>query len=214
MHLQKGMNFGIGKGYSIILMSQRRNAPYRDKIEDDGLTLIYEEHDQPSSKNSQFDPKTANQTELTSTGRLTENGKFHRAAQAFKNGKRAPELVRVYEKLYKGLWSFNGTFELVDSWIESDGCRNVFRFRLRLSDVQPDDSLTIRKSAEGLRLIPSDVKKAVYERDGGKCRICGATNELHFDHILPFSKGGSSNTAANVQLLCARHNLQKSDKFV
>ena len=38
---------------------------------------------------------------------------------------------------------------------------------------------------------------------------CGATDNLHFDHVLPFSKGRSSLLAENVQLLCARHNLQK-----
>ncbi|NGZ96803.1 MAG: hypothetical protein CV089_11890 [Nitrospira sp. WS110] len=47
------------------------------------------------------------------------------------------------------------------------------------------------------------------KRDGGKCCVCDAMDELHFDHILPFSKGGTSLTAENIQLLCARHNLQK-----
>jgi 5-methylcytosine-specific restriction endonuclease McrA len=43
--------------------------------------------------------------------------------------------------------------------------------------------------------------------------VCGATDELHFDHIVPYSKGGSSFVADNVQLLCARHNLEKRDKI-
>jgi 5-methylcytosine-specific restriction endonuclease McrA len=38
--------------------------------------------------------------------------------------------------------------------------------------------------------------------------------DLHFDHDIPFSKGGSSLTAANVRLLCAKHNLEKSDKIL
>ena len=38
-------------------------------------------------------------------------------------------------------------------------------------------------------------------------------DELHFDHVLPYAKGGTSLTAENVQLLCARHNLSKSDKI-
>jgi 5-methylcytosine-specific restriction endonuclease McrA len=36
---------------------------------------------------------------------------------------------------------------------------------------------------------------------------------LHFDHDIPFSKGGSSLTTANVRLLCAKYDLQKSDKI-
>jgi 5-methylcytosine-specific restriction endonuclease McrA len=40
-----------------------------------------------------------------------------------------------------------------------------------------------------------------------------AADELHFDHVLPFSKGGTSLKVENVQLLCARHNLSKSAKI-
>ncbi len=43
---------------------------------------------------------------------------------------------------------------------------------------------------------------------------CGSSENLHFDHIIPFSKGGSSKTASNIQLLCAKHNLKKGAKFV
>lgn len=149
----------------------------------------------------------------TPSGRLTENGKFHKAAQDYKQNLRKPELVRVYEKLYKGIWSFNGLFELVDSWQESDGTRQVFRFKLSLTQDQADTGSALSKTAEGSRMIPSEVKRQVYERDQGKCSLCGSNNELHFDHILPYSKGGTSNLAANIQLLCARHNLQKSDRI-
>jgi 5-methylcytosine-specific restriction endonuclease McrA len=43
--------------------------------------------------------------------------------------------------------------------------------------------------------------------------MCGDTKNLHFDHELPFSKGGTSLSAKNVRLLCMKHNLQKSDKI-
>jgi len=63
------------------------------------------------------------------------------------------------------------------------------------------------------RLIPSEIKKEVWKRDKGKCVICGATTNLHFDHDLPFSKGGTSLTVKNVRLLCIKHNLEKSAKI-
>ena len=63
------------------------------------------------------------------------------------------------------------------------------------------------------RVIPSEVKKEVWLRDSGQCVLCGATDELHFDHDLPYSKGGSSITADNVRILCARHNISKSNKI-
>jgi hypothetical protein len=37
--LQKGMNFGIGKSYSVFLMSVRRGAPYADAIDETTGTL-------------------------------------------------------------------------------------------------------------------------------------------------------------------------------
>ena len=42
--LQQGMNFGIVGNHSVILMSVRWNAPYRDRLEDGGTTLVYEGH--------------------------------------------------------------------------------------------------------------------------------------------------------------------------
>ncbi|MFC2015030.1 HNH endonuclease [Chloroflexota bacterium] len=63
------------------------------------------------------------------------------------------------------------------------------------------------------RIIPSQVKLAVWKRDNAKCVKCGSTENLHFDHIIPFSKGGSSLVKENIQLLCARHNLEKRDNI-
>jgi hypothetical protein len=62
------------------------------------------------------------------------------------------------------------------------------------------------------RHIPDDVKTQVWRRDGGACVRCGASEYLEFDHIIPFSKGGA-NTVQNIQLLCRRCNLAKSDQI-
>ena len=116
--LQKGMNFSLGGNHSVILMSVRPNAPYQDMIEDDGETLIYEGHDIHRT-HSGPNPKNVDQPERYSSGTLTENGKFHKAAQNAKTGERYPERVRVYEKIKPGIWSYNGLFHLVDSWQET-----------------------------------------------------------------------------------------------
>jgi 5-methylcytosine-specific restriction endonuclease McrA len=63
------------------------------------------------------------------------------------------------------------------------------------------------------RLIPSSVKHEVFKRDRGRCVICGATDYLHFDHELPYSRGGAGITADNVRILCARHNLSKGARI-
>ncbi|WP_219966471.1 HNH endonuclease [Deinococcus irradiatisoli] len=36
---------------------------------------------------------------------------------------------------------------------------------------------------------------------------------MHFDHILPFARGGTSLRPENVQLRCAHHNLFKGDRW-
>jgi hypothetical protein len=109
LSLQAGMNFGVGGNHSVILMSLRRNAPYRDRIEEGGTTLIYEGHDQPRGRNLP-DPKTVDQVDVLPSGSPTQNGKFQRAALDAKAGRRRPERVRVYEKIQPGIWSFNGAY--------------------------------------------------------------------------------------------------------
>lgn len=60
--------------------------------------------------------------------------------------------------------------------------------------------------------IPREIVDAVYKRDGGRCVYCGATQNLQLDHIIPFSKGGAT-TLENLQLLCQKCNIEKSNKI-
>lgn len=212
--LQKGMNFRIRGGNTVILMSVRKGAPYADHVEENGEILIYEGHDVP--RNLARDPKSVDQPEYTPAGSLTENGKFLNAAILFKNGKQPAELIKVYEKIKDGIWVYNGVFELIDAWTETSDGRNVFKFKLHVSDktIHQKAKRTVDlKDLDHNRMIPTSVKLEVWKRDKGMCVECGSTDNLHFDHILPFSKGGTSLKSENIQLLCARHNLQKRDKI-
>ncbi len=60
--------------------------------------------------------------------------------------------------------------------------------------------------------IPQDVMYKVWNRDGGRCARCGSKENLEFDHIIPFSKGGAT-TYRNIQLLCKKCNIDKSNKI-
>ena len=206
--LQRGMNFRLRGGHSVILMSVADNAPYQDRVEDGGETLVYEGHNQPARQDSP-DPKRLDQLAQLPSGRPTDNGKFADAARSYRDHERAPHIVQVYEKIKKGIWSDNGFFELIDSWRESDGHRQVFKFKLRAIALGRSEAATPTEPHIQRRIIPSAVKLEVWKRDRGRCVECGAADELHFDHIVPFSKGGTSLSAKNVQLLCARHNLKK-----
>ncbi|MCB1059896.1 MAG: HNH endonuclease [Calditrichaeota bacterium] len=209
--LQAGMHFRPNGSTSIFLMSVRKNAPYSDRIEEGGRVLIYEGHDAARNR-VEGDPKSVDQPLALPSGKPTQNGLFYRAAHAFKSGEENAEVVRVYQKVMDGVWVFNGSFKLVDSWQESDGTRKVYKFRLELVDEVDQHSLSVTELTHS-RVIPSAVKLEVYKRDKGRCVICESTENLHFDHDFPYSKGGTSLIAENVRLLCAKHNLQKSDKI-
>jgi hypothetical protein len=210
LSLQHGMNFRTPrKPWSTVLMSVRPGAPYRDRVEEEGRVLIYEGHDAPRSHGGP-DPKRLNQPEMLPSGKPTPNGKFHQAAQQHKLDGSTPEVVRAFEKIRDGLWVYNGEFHLTDSWRQKQGGRQVFKFRLEVAlGARP----RTQRAIDQTRVIPSEVKRSVWDRDKGKCVECGAHENLHFDHVIPFSKGGSSLTADNIQLLCVRHNLEKKDRI-
>ncbi len=63
------------------------------------------------------------------------------------------------------------------------------------------------------RYITPAIKKAVHERDGGKCQTCGSTERIEYDHKIPVSKGGCS-VEENLQLLCAPCNRAKRSKLL
>lgn len=66
------------------------------------------------------------------------------------------------------------------------------------------------------RTISDRLRYQVLKRDRFKCCACGASPaknpsvELHIDHIIPWSKGGNT-SLENLQTLCSKCNLGKSD---
>lgn len=211
--LQRGMYFRSSGHQSILLMSTRRGAPYADRLEEKGTVLIYEGHNARRGPDTP-DPRAVDQPLKSSSGRWTQNGLFFEAARRFANRKvKAPESVKVYEKIRDGIWVFNGFFNLEDAWLESSGKRSVFKFQLRLAPRGPTGKSRPTLEVEHSRLIPPAVKREVWERDRGRCVLCGSSDNLHFDHLLPYSKGGTSILARNIRLLCVRHNLSKGAKL-
>lgn len=210
--LQRGMNYRINSRYSLVLMSRRANAPYRDRVLEDGQTIEYEGHDVPRTA-MEKSPKVVDQPRYLPSGKSTQNGLFADTVDAYRRGEAAPELVRVFEKIFPGVWSDKGFFSLIGYEIVPERRRTVFKFYLRA--VGKSEATESEKEAlwAGRRLIPAEIKKEVWRRDGGKCVLCGATENLHFDHDIPWSKGGSSIAAENVRVLCARHNILKRDKI-
>lgn len=209
--LQRGMNFNINDGYSVVLMSVKPNAPYADRISENGLTIYYEGHDVPGDKTKEFDQPGANPS-----GTLTQNGFFVQAIDQAKKSGNFP-IVKVYEKLQMGIWTYRGLFEMKDYEFIERGGRKVYEFVFTITDQNiTEANKHLREKhidLEQTRQIPGRVKLAVFKRDKGQCTKCGSKDNLHFDHLLPYSRGGTSLKEENIQLLCARHNLQKSAKI-
>jgi 5-methylcytosine-specific restriction endonuclease McrA len=69
------------------------------------------------------------------------------------------------------------------------------------------------RPAGGRKPIPAAVKRAVWERDGGRCTYvsadghrCDSRWQLEYDHVEPAALGGPS-TIENTRLRCKGHNL-------
>jgi len=66
-----------------------------------------------------------------------------------------------------------------------------------------------------IRQFSDNMKREAYEKQKGKCYKCKkkfSIEEMHADHIKPWSKGGKTN-AANCRVLCTKDNLKKSDMY-
>ena len=67
------------------------------------------------------------------------------------------------------------------------------------------------------RHIPAQVKRAVWERDGGQCTFaseggqrCAARARLEFDHVDPVACGGEA-TVEGIRLRCRAHNQYEAE---
>lgn len=115
-------------------------------------------------------------------------------------------------------WWFRGLFFREDERLAVDSVKalaiaDLEKKRRRLERAKSiaavaENGEPERSSGGRDRQIPAEVKTAVWRRDGGRCVECGSNEKLEFDHIVPFSMGGS-NTERNIQLLCEVCNRSK-----
>jgi 5-methylcytosine-specific restriction endonuclease McrA len=75
-----------------------------------------------------------------------------------------------------------------------------------------------RRSNSDARHIPAEVRRAVWERDGGQCTFtsdtghrCEERRDLELDHIDPYAKGGDA-TVGGIRLLCRAHNNYEAER--
>jgi len=69
------------------------------------------------------------------------------------------------------------------------------------------------------RYIPASVRRAVWERDEGRCTFvsitggrCRCRRFIELDHIVPFARGGKP-TVENLRLRCSAHNQFEAERM-
>jgi len=82
----------------------------------------------------------------------------------------------------------------------------------RVAIGRANQTIVAGDPAQSSRHIARDVRQRVWQKYGGQCAECRSEIHLEFDHIVPVAKGGS-NSDSNVQLLCRKCNLAKSDRI-
>jgi hypothetical protein len=93
----------------------------------------------------------------------------------------------------------------------------LIRDRQRRATQRLDRARTLLNVEEGLEQrsrgqrqpIPREVRRAVFERDGGQCVECDSNFDLQYDHLIPVALGGAT-TVDNLQLLCGACNRDKA----
>ena len=79
--------------------------------------------------------------------------------------------------------------------------------------LEPQEKASLHQTKRDINL---KLRFLVMKRDNFKCCACGASPakdssvELHIDHIIPWAKGGET-VIENLQTLCSKCNLGKSD---
>jgi len=121
------------------------------------------------------------------------------------------DVVRDGKRL---LWWFHDCFYWDDDGLAADDIKALVLQRERRLQQKLQTAHSLMRAEEAGRPtripIPTELRRAVFERDGGCCVECGSNFDLQYDHLLPVAHGGAT-TVENLQLLCADCNRRKSD---
>jgi 5-methylcytosine-specific restriction endonuclease McrA len=114
------------------------------------------------------------------------------------------------------LWHFHERFFWDSDDLSPEDVRALLLQRERKLQQQIRSAHSVMRAEEAGRPtrvpIPTELRRAVFERDGGQCVQCEGRFDLQYDHILPVARGGAT-TIENLQLLCADCNRRKSDSL-
>ncbi len=128
----------------------------------------------------------------------------------------AVDPVHIWRDGRRNLWQFLGDFYWDDDGLGAEDVKALVLQRKRRLEQKLQSARSLMRAEKNGRPtrapIPTELRRAVFERDGGYCVECGGSFDLQYDHILPVARGGAT-TLQNLQLLCADCNRSKSDSI-
>ncbi len=170
--LQKGMNFRDGGDLISVFLVLQHDGVFKDAWDERMSFYSFRGHDSTTGAGREHD-----QIAMYESGRLSDNGKFLKAARAFSEGARTmPLQVQVYEKVSAGVWFDKGIFNLVDARQEKEDSRNVFTFLLRPANLARVEG----NARHAERMMSATEKAEIWERAHGRCEGCGTQTGLRF----------------------------------
>ncbi|OFZ47623.1 MAG: hypothetical protein A2381_09600 [Bdellovibrionales bacterium RIFOXYB1_FULL_37_110] len=120
------------------------------------------------------------------------------------------EIARVHVNLSKETLK---KIEKVKNLTKEDDLDKIISL---LADTYINQKIEVKRESKNVpaknsRHIPRKIKETVYKRTNGECENCKSTQNLEFDHLIPYAKGGTNNLT-NIQLLCSNCNKRKAIK--
>ena len=125
--------------------------------------------------------------------------------------------LQSYTRRFGG---WRGALQAFVEWVDTDDATVTEQEKCEANPTVLDVKAEPKKADIRTRTTSRDInlrlRFRVMQRDNFKCCMCGASPakdpsvELHIDHIVPWAKGGET-TFDNLQTLCSKCNLGKSD---
>lgn len=150
------------------------------------------------------------------SGRKVMELRWSKAQVGAAQEQQVSEPVLMWRDGKRNLWQFLDGFWWDDDGLDADDIKALVLQRKRRQEQKLQSARSLMRAEENGRStrahITDELRRAVYERDGGSCVECGSSFNIQYDHILPVALGGAT-TLENLQVLCAECNRRKSDSI-